>query len=67
MLRSVLSATVRITVIMVVFALIARSQWRAHRARRRSSGSLGGNNSNLDGVIGSGEFGFDARPDRRVR
>ena len=67
MLRSLLSATVRITVITVVFVLIARAQWRARNARRRSSGSLGGDNSNLDGVLGEGEFGFDARPDRRVR
>ncbi len=67
MLRSVFFFAFRFTVLAVVFVVIARSQMGARRARQSSSGSLRGDNPDLDGVLRKGEIGLDARPGRRVR
>lgn len=68
MLRTVISFAFRFIILSVLFLIVARAEWRVRRRQqRRQIRSFRGNNPNLDGVFGQGEFGLDARANRRVR
>ena len=67
MVRTVTLFTLRLSVLAVLYVVVARGQWRAGRRRNRRARSLRRDNPDLDGVFGQGELGFDARSDRRVR
>ena len=67
MLRTAIVYVFRLSVLSVLFIMIARSEWRARRRKQRAPDSLGSDNTDLDGVLRQGKFGFHTRAGRRVR
>ncbi len=66
MVRTVTLFTLRLSILAVLYVLVARAQWRAGRRRKRQIRLLRGDNPDLNVELGQGELGLDARTDRRV-